>query len=85
MAVFFIFIAILLILINIYDGFQIRKCFGRYKKFYYMTALPIHIIFLGIFMAMFFTRGSEVFAGIRNTLPDFVSKRGFRQIAKEKI
>ncbi|MCI8806071.1 MAG: metallophosphoesterase [Clostridiales bacterium] len=68
MAVFFIFIAILLILINIYDGFQIRKCFGRYKKFYYMTALPIHIIFLGIFMAMFFTRGSEVFAGIRNAL-----------------
>ncbi len=68
MAGFFIFIAVLLILINIYDGFQIRKCFGGYKKFYYMTALPLHIIFLGIFMAMFFTRGSEVFDGVKDIL-----------------
>jgi len=59
MHIFFSVAALLIILINIYDGFKMKRCFGDNKKSYFFIALPIHIILLGTFFAMFFMRGSD--------------------------
>ncbi len=71
MTAFFILIALLIALINIYDGFKIKKCFGKHRKWYFFVGLPLHIVFVGIFCAMFFTRGSDfsgVFKDVLNVL-----------------
>lgn len=57
--IFFVLIGLLLILINIYDAFKIKKCYGKNRKWYFLTALPVHIILLCLFFALFFMRGSN--------------------------
>lgn len=63
MNLFFILILATIILINVYDGFKIKKCFGKQKKYYYFVGLPIHILFFLIFLLIFFFRGSESYLG----------------------
>jgi len=72
MKVFFILIAVLIVLINVYDGFKIKKCFGKRKKLYFFIGLPLHVAFVGVFFEMFFMRGSD--SGI---LKDVLSVIGF--------
>ena len=68
MSLFFILMLSLLILINIYDGFKIKKCFGMKKNLYFLTALPVHIVLFCIFATMFFMRGSENTGELKNIL-----------------
>ncbi len=65
---FFVLIGLLLILINVYDAFKIQKCYGKNRKWYFLTALPVHIILLCLFFAMFFMRGSNYSGKINEVL-----------------
>lgn len=63
MALLFFGMLFLLILINVYDGFKIKRCFGEHKKYYYYIGLPLHILFFIIFLMIFFFRGSDNYFG----------------------